>query len=67
MKYSSSARQWGVVFLAFSRILSIFVGKFWKTGACHDAVADLSGGEEGSDGAAAWDFNQKLHQYKLKE
>lgn len=25
------------------------------------------GGEEGSDGAAAWDFNQKLHQYKLKE
>lgn len=34
-----------VVFLAFSRILSIFVGKFWKTGASHDAVADLSGGE----------------------
>ncbi len=57
-----------MVFLAFSRILSIFVGKFWKTGASHDAVADLSGGgEEGSDGTAAWDFDQKLHQYKLKE
>ena len=57
-----------MVFLAFSRILSIFVGKFWKTGASHDAVADLSGGgDEGSDGTAAWDFDQKLHQYKLKE
>ena len=56
-----------MVFLAFSRILSIFVGKFWKRGASHDAVADLSGGEEGSDGAAAWNFNQKLHQYILKE
>ena len=27
----------------------------------------LGGGDEGSDGTAAWDFNQKLHQYKLKE
>ena len=32
-----------------------------------DVLGRPGGGDEGSDGAAAWDFNQKLHQYKLKE